>query len=306
MRGVRRLEDPQEMATVSTVARALAPGFFASIGTWIRGGQDRENLELDRATVREMLQSGPASFRYKGLVMEYETFADAHSEEIERLVSNTLNVMLKAESIVDESKVNPRQFNPEFRRRWLSEVSNVSDDTLQELWARLLAGELELPGSVSNDTMSIVRDMNRERATEFQTLCSAALYNVDGTPIIVVGCGNPGSNTLGPYGLGFDVLMRLAHHRLIINDMTSYRELERGSIQSGLQVRHADSTWLLRPSDAAKNKDAPIRINGLLFTPAGEELFAVVQKIPNPAYTSAMVSALSRDSWRMTLASSVK
>ena len=65
----------------------------------------------------------------------------------------------------------------------------MSDETLQDLWARLLAGELESPGSVSNDTMSIARDLTKERAGEFQTLCSAALCDLDGTPIIVVGCG---------------------------------------------------------------------------------------------------------------------
>ena len=182
----------------------------------------------------------------------------------------------------------------------------MSDETLQELWARLLAGELESPGSVSNDTMSIARDMNKERAAEFQTLCSAALYEVDGTPIIVVGCGNPGTNTLKPYGLGFEVLLRLAHHRLIVNEMNAYREFVWDSILGRRPVKHADSTWLLRPSDAAENKDASIRVKGILFTPAGEELFAVVQKIPNPAYTSAMLNSLSKDGWRMTLAPSVK
>ena len=104
------------------------------------------------------------------------------------------------------SQVDLGRFSPEFRRRWISEASNVSDETLQDLWARLLAGELESPGSVSNDTMSIARDMNKERAEEFQVLCSAALCGKDGTPAIVVGCGNPGSNSLLLYGLSYDVL----------------------------------------------------------------------------------------------------
>ena len=291
------MEESQELAHASSVVRAVAPGLFASVGALIRGGQDRGNLELDRAIVREMLQIGPPNFRYRGLAMEYETFADAHQEEIERLVSNTINAMSKAESIVDESKVNPDQLNPEFRHRWLLEVSNVSDETLQDLWARLLAGELESPGSVSNDTMSIARDLNKERAGEFQTLCSAALCSLAGTPLIVVGCGNPGANSLRPFGLGYDVLMRLAHHRLIINDMTSYREFPRIPVPPGIPVRLAESTWLLdRPGEIDPN-DALRRIQGILFTPAGEELFAVVQKTSNPSYTAAMLKTLEQDGW---------
>ena len=281
------MDETQLVAEASPILRAMAPGITAALGTWLRGGPDRKNLEADRAAVDGMLKSGLTNFRYRGLAMEFEAFDDAHQEEMERLVTNTVNAMLKADSVVDWSKVNLDQFNPEFRRRWISEASNVSDETLQGLWARLLAGELESPGSVSNDTMSIARDLKKERAEEFQTLCSAALCNSDGTPMIVVGCGSLGANSLRPYGLSYDLLMRLAHHRLIINDMNSYTDLAVASSQLAI-VRQQELTWSLHWSDDTK----PHRIKGILFTLAGKELFPVVEKIPNPAYTAAMVKAL--------------
>ncbi len=280
--------DESEIVTgAPPIVRAMAPGLLAAFSTFLRGGQDRKNLEADYAVVQRMLQAGITDVRYRGLAMEVETFGDAHQEEVRRLVTNTVNAMLKADSIVDWSKVNLNQFSPEFRHRWISEASNVSDETLQNLWARLLAGELESPGSVSNDTMSIARDLKRERAEEFQTLCSAALCYLDGRPIIVVGCGNPGANSLRPYGLSYDVLMRLAHHRLINDSVTSYTELAADS----QVVRQQELAWLLRWSKDKK----PYRIRGILFSPAGKELFAVVQKIPNPAYTAAMLEALKKE-----------
>ena len=294
------MEESEIMAAAPQIVRAMAPGFTAALGTLLRGGQDRKNLEADRAFVDGMLQTGLSSFRYRGLAMEFEASTGAHKEEIERLVTNTVNAMLKADSAVDWSKVNLEKFNPEFRHRWISEASNVSDETLQGLWARLLAGELESPGSVSNDTMSIARDLNKERAEEFQTLCSAALCYADKSPMIVVGCGNPGANSLQPYGLSYDVLMRLAHHRLIVNDMTSYTNFALDSSQPGLLVRQLETAWLLRWSGEAKQADSNQRIRGILFTPAGKELFAVVQKIPIPAYTSAMLKALEQEGWAVT------
>ena len=150
-----------------------------------------------------------------------------HFKAVGLLVTNTVKTMLKSESVIDWAKVDLDKFNPEFRHRWMSEVSNISDETLQDLFARLLKGELESPGSVSNDTMSIARDMSKSRAEEFQILCSAALYDTNGTPKVVVGCGSPGGDSLRPYGLSFDVLMRLAHHRLIVNDVNSRLELKR-------------------------------------------------------------------------------
>ena len=281
----------------------MAPGITAAFGTLLSGGQDRKNLEADRANVDGILQTGLTNFRYRGLAMEFEAFPDAHQEEIERLVSNTVSTMLKADSAVDWPKVNLGQFNPEFRRRWISEASNVSDETLQDLWARLLAGELVSPGSVSNDTMSIARDLNKERAEEFQTLCSTALCYPDGTPVIVVGCGNPGANSLLPYGLSYDVLMRLAHHMLIVNDMASYINVAVGSSQPRVAFRQQESTLLLRWSDDSKRTDTDHRIEGILFTLAGKELFAVVKKTPNPAYTAAMLKALKQGGWTAILLS---
>ena len=150
---------------------------------------------------------------------------------------------------------------------------------------------------MSNDTMSIARDLNKERAEEFQTLCSAALCYPDGTPVLVVGCGNPGADSLRPYGLSYAVLMRLAHHRLIVNDMNSYIKVAVGSRQPTVAVRQQELTWLLRRSDDNKRTDADHRIEGILFTLAGEELFAVVQKTPDPAYTAAMLKALKQEGW---------
>ena len=281
------MEELELVAEAPPILRAMAPGISAALGTLLRGGQDRKNLEADHAVVEGMFKGGLTNFRYRGLAMEFEAFDDAHQEEIKRLITNTVNAMLKADSVVDWSKVNLGHFNPEFRRRWISEASNVSDETLQGLWARLLAGELESPGSVSNDTMSIARDLKKERAEEFQTLCSAALCYSDGRPMIVVGCGNPGANSLRPYGLPYDLLMRLAHHRLIINDMNSYTDLAVDSSQLAI-VRQQELTWSLHWSDDTK----PHRIKGILFTLAGKELFPVVEKIPNPAYTAAMVKAM--------------
>ena len=279
------------------MVRAMAPRLSAAFGTLLKGGQDRKNLEADRAVIHGLLQTGQTNFRYRGVAMELDLFADPQQEEGERLLTNTVNAMSKADSAVDWSKVDLDKFNPEFRHRWISEASNVSDETLQDLWAGLLAGELESPGSVSNDTMSIARDLNKERAEEFQILCSAALCELDGTPVIVVGCGNPGANSLRPYGLSYDVLMRLAHHRLIVNDMTSYISVPVGSSQPTILVRQQESSWVLRWSRDTKPTDAEHRIQGILLTPAGKELLAVVEKIPNPQYTTAMLKTLEQDGW---------
>ena len=153
----------------------------------------------------------------------------------------------------------------------------------------MLKGELESPGSVSNDTMTVARDMTKERADEFQTLCSAALYNLAKTARIVVGCGHPGQDSLRPYGLSYEVLMRLAHHRLIINDWTS--RLNIGGSPSGISylADHQGQTLTIASSIDSDSTTTSRSIFGILFTSAGEELSRVVERIPVPEYTQAML-----------------
>ena len=176
------------------------------------------------------------------------------------------------------------------------EASNVSDETLQLLWAKLLEGELNSSGSVSNDTMSTARDMNKARAEEFRLLCSAALYNWNGSPSIVVGLGSLGGNSLQPYGLSYDVLMKLAHHRLIVNDMNSYRTMTGGSPGPVFPCKHQGKSFVLRASPQ-NNTVSSLQISGILFTPAGEELARVVEQIPMPEYTQAMIEDLKKGGW---------
>ena len=209
--------------------KQLVTKIFGGLGFVWQARQERQNLNADVAAIKELQETGLVG-NYRGLSIYFEPYVHAREEEEKRLVTNTVNTLRKAAIAVDWDSVDIEKFNPEFGHRWSAEASNVSDGTLQQLWARLLKGELESPGSVSNDTMTVARDMSKERAEEFQILCSAAIYEVDGTASIVVGCGRPGQNSLRPYGLSYDVLMKLAHHRLIVSDMGSRRNFTGGPL----------------------------------------------------------------------------
>ncbi len=67
---------------------------------------------------------------------------------------------------------------------WLVNVLDkcriVSDDTVQELWARILAGEANKPGSFSRKTVNLMSDLSRSDAVLFERLC-CFVWSIDGT-----------------------------------------------------------------------------------------------------------------------------
>ena len=55
------------------MVRAMAPSLIASLGTLVRSGQDRRNLEADLTAVDRMLRAGLTNFRYSGIAIELDT-----------------------------------------------------------------------------------------------------------------------------------------------------------------------------------------------------------------------------------------
>ena len=76
--------------------------------------------------------------------------------------------------------------SPDWYAHALERLWNVSDDDLQELWASILAGEVNSPGSFSKKTLSIVEDVEKEDAEIFSSLCrfSVTLENGEMYPIV--------------------------------------------------------------------------------------------------------------------------
>lgn len=295
------MNDIKEAADVAEKMAPLIIRILAHLRIRWEGKQtqqpsDQQTPSTDVAAIKELQESGFQVAYYKGAAIEVEAFQQAHDKEADRLASNALNAVSMMDPDLDWTKEDVDALDPEFLHRWTLEASNVSDETLQLLWAKLLEGELNTSGSVSNDTMSIARDMNKARAEEFRLLCSAALYNWDGIPSIVVGLGGPGGNSLQPYGLSYDVLMKLAHHRLIVNDMNSFRTISGSSLGPIYPVKHQGKFFVLRPSPQ-NDTVSSLQIKGILFTPAGEELARVVEHIPMPKYTQAMIEDLKKAGW---------
>ena len=76
------------------------------------------------------------------------TFADdvdsAVAGETVRLTTNLFRILDKAKSVDNASELTSP--SDEFMYRWVNDACNESDETLQEMWARVLTGEMGASG----------------------------------------------------------------------------------------------------------------------------------------------------------------
>lgn len=82
--------------------------------------------------------------------------------------------------------------NPDFVANCLDGCKNVSDETVQDCWAKLLAGETDNPGTFSKKTLSVLRDMDKKDVRLFEEFCQFVVYVGWGeSKIINSYCGSP-------------------------------------------------------------------------------------------------------------------
>ena len=94
----------------------------------------------------------------------------------EKRQANIGSVVRKAALQLGDGEVQDHEVDHDWTARFFSDVQDVSTEETQELYAKILAGEVERPGSTSVRTLSILRDLDQSTAMLFRTQCSACLY----------------------------------------------------------------------------------------------------------------------------------
>ena len=200
--------------------------------------------------------------------------------------------------------------------RWFhtlyEEAGTVDEADVREAFVRMLAGEIQTPGSFSVRTLRAVGAMSRETASHFRRAASVSIrLTPDGEHILdarvpAIG-GALGANCLQKDGLPYRVLTDLAENGLLHPDYNSYHEYGPLNLPGNIGQRvghvqipfaHQDVMWLLIPSgDAGKPKST--RVNGVQLTSCGVELLRIADIEPLPDFTRKLADHFAQSGYRM-------
>lgn len=102
---------------------------------------------------------------------------DLHRRAMHRFVEEEANRQENMEEITQKSlphlndESNPNQMEDDWVTNFFYKSRIVSDEEMQGLWAQVLAGEANSPGSYSKRTVNLLSDLDKKDAELFQTLC---------------------------------------------------------------------------------------------------------------------------------------
>lgn len=123
---------------------------------------------------------------------------------------NIENVANKAVAVLaDEEAVAPDPVDQDWLMRFFNTVEDVGNEEMQEIWARLLAGEVKKPGTFSLRTLETLRNMTQEEAVAFEKMCAHCIMIVGSHAIL------QDEGYLKEFGIPFGMLLKLSECGLI-------------------------------------------------------------------------------------------
>ena len=180
--------------------------------------------------------------------------------------------------------------------RYISLAENVSNKTMQDLWAKILSGELSRPGLYSLKALKVFRDMSIVDAKLLAKACSLAVKDPSKKNIRIISGAyqQPGllnffnkdrqqHVNLSHFGLNYADILSLADNNLIYK-----QESESSMMASGETLNFYYNGSPLKLSSKKTN----IAIQFYKFTPIGTELANLIADKPNDDFFSALKQQL--------------
>ncbi|ABV89410.1 DUF2806 domain-containing protein [Shewanella pealeana] len=108
------------------------------------------------------------------------TAANINVSETIRKEVNVSKAVLAAENILanEEQEVPTQNVEDDWLYSWRENAGKVSSEELQDLWGRILAGEIKNPGSYSFRTMEFLKGLSKDEA---ELISKLAQFVVDGS-----------------------------------------------------------------------------------------------------------------------------
>ena len=229
----------------------------------------------------------------------------------EKRQRNISAIFSQAAAQLPDEEVADSEPDHDWAARFFNEAQDVSSEEMQALWAKVLAGEVERPGSTSLRTLGVLKDLDREAARIFRKLCSTSVsIRPNGSTFLDARVpsmdGQPGSNSLREHGLGFLDLNILNEHGLIISEYNSWYDYRMcvGVPHGGpgqvfrIPFWFQNRFWVLE-SNSEQRRDGEFRVSGVALNRAGQELSRVVDLEPNAEYREQLTSFFEKRGFRM-------
>lgn len=269
------------LGEISKPATKLVEAIASAIGTVYEPTRKRRDAraEADAKLIAAQGEIDLADLRER---------AGLRQQHVEIRRQNNLELIEAKAIAMLPSAVSEEPVDPDWVFTFTEECKDTSNDDIQTLWARILAKEVEAPGSCSRRALRIVKLMERYDAALFSTLASLVFTCANLTFAILLKDG------LQSYEVDEGGLAQLADLGLVLQQTAFQRQL---GIARGISLKYFGAEYSVLELPEGKQQ---VAVPFLCFTRCGAELLHVCTPAANAAYRDAVL-ALLRDEYKLTI-----
>ncbi|MCG9134240.1 DUF2806 domain-containing protein [Candidatus Poribacteria bacterium] len=191
-------------------------------------------------------------------------------EEEAKHQKNMEDITAKAAPHLNED-ANPDVMDDDWVANLFDKCRIVSDDEMQSLWARVLAGEANTPGTYSKRTVNLLSDFDKSDADLFTKLCGFGWVIGNVVPLVF----DIQADIYNKNGINFNTLSHLESIGLIqFGEITSFG---RHKLPKRVDVYYYGKRLCL---EMTKDVDNQLEIGMVLLTRIGQELAPICGSKP--------------------------
>ena len=208
---------------------------------------------------------------------------------------NIAKALLGAEADLEDDPQEPpdRRVDEDWLLRWRDSASTVSAAELQDLWGRVLAGEVKSPGTFSLRTLEFLKNLSKEEARRIATL---APFVVDNAFVF-----KGDSSLLESEGITLSFLLSLQDLGIIAPGATGPSTLTlKSASPNEFMLGLVAYTRVLVVTHQDPHKD--IRLDAYRLTSLGQEVLKLGAFAPHDAYIRHLGQTIRDRDFKVLLA----
>lgn len=223
-----------------------------------------------------------------------ETSSRHNACEDARKEINTSKAIIYAEEVLanDPQSAPDRPIDDDWIFSWQEYAGRVSTEDLQQLWGKILAGEIKSPGSYSLRTLEFLKGLSKKEAEQISKLAS---FVVEGRIIRSL------KTYLEEQGISFSLLLSMQELGLVagveaIGLNTTYQSLMKDKFVHPL--RSNGKALIVEHDDPTK----PLKLEVYILTTVGNQLLGLGNFVPNLDYLRLVGKEIARQGFSVSLA----
>ena len=121
---------------------------------------DSTGVSIDTSNYEEIAKRASSRLAYQEITKQ---------QNIEAVIDNAYEELGTTDSVSSEP------VNANWMIRFFNSVEDISDESIQKIWGRILAGEIKRPNNYSYRTLEKLKNMTQQEIEHFQLLSSLVL-----------------------------------------------------------------------------------------------------------------------------------